>query len=147
MLTNVYESDENEVPKNMIVYTVSDNPDDCDEYLNKMLQVKHKQHYGMWCECHNLDYRCDDSWNKYCADVINDEFNNYLITECYFDAQRIATVFRMFNGCQPLGCNFEQDVEFKYFVDNLNPDLREQIEKKLDEADLETDYDKNQSLN
>lgn len=137
VLSNVYELDENNIPHNMIVYTVTSTLKDCQEYLDMLLYAKHISHYNLWCELYEYDAQSEITWNEYKGTVLIEELNDYMIFRSYYTLDKIATIMRMFNHCQPLGCSFENDVEFKYFVENLDLEVREQLEKELNEYHCE----------
>ena len=132
LLTNAYETNSNGVPKDMIIYTVSNNLKDCQEYLDLMLKIKYKTHFSSWCEYRNLNFEDEDSWTLYKETSLGEEeYKKYLITKNYYDTKKIATIFRMFNRCPPIGCSFENDIEYEYFITNLDINTRKTLEKEI----------------
>lgn len=134
LLTNDYKVDSKGVPKNMIIFTLSNNIKDCQEYLDSMLKLKHKAHFISWCEYKSLNFENKSSWDLYKKiSFIKEEYEKYHITKNFYDAEKIATIFRMFNGCPPIGCSFEKDVEYEYFIKNLDAKTRKAFEKEMEE--------------
>lgn len=142
LLTNTFDKDN---LNNMYIYSVGTTVQQCQEYLQRMLQLKYMSHFQGWCNLHLKDIKDPESWLEYSKlDFIQEELKEYSITESFYDADRVSTIFRMFNHCQPLGCSFEKDVEFKYFVNNLPKEVVDNIEDEIDNFE---DNEKNQLLN
>ena len=88
-LTNNYDKDDRGFPLNMYVYTVAENEMQCEEYLNKMLYIKYKSHYKLWCDCHNQDPKNIESWEQYKGTVLLDEIEeDYLIVQYKYQVLR-----------------------------------------------------------
>ena len=51
-----------------------------------------------------LDTATEESLNKY----------TYIVKKVYYTKTALASILRMFNGCLPLGCSYETEVEDVY---------------------------------
>ena len=70
-----------------------------------------------------------DTWTEY-MNLFPEELKKYLIVEVGYNTSSIATIFRMFNGCVPIGTSYEDPAESILFLNKL----MEQKEVNQDEC-------------
>lgn len=110
---------------NVYLLTSKNNPDnilticlhksEAIHYAHMLLKEKYLHHYQMWCTRNGYDIDSINSWNIYFTDVISDsDKDEYVIKPAAYSYKNIAAILRMFAGCIPAGCDFEDDTEFEY---------------------------------
>ena len=67
-----------------------------------------------------------ESWDKYIK-LFPDELNKYVILELEYDYKNVATVFRMFNGCVPIGTSYEDPAEAMLILQKMREERGEDI--------------------
>lgn len=123
---------------NKIIYTVSDNKKDCIKYINNLLMIRHKPHYSQWCLLHNEKVG-NSSWDKYVelGNVLDTEFNNFIIKKIGYNKKTIASILRMFNRCVPIG-GYESEEETMLFLNSIPEDKRKELERELEKQEGDT---------
>ena len=112
--------------------------------VNRILFLQHYIHYNLWCEHRNLSPN-EDSWNLYVEQNIlqQDIDKEYDIAKIEYTPEMIASLFRMFSGCVPMGLDFELDEEMDFF-DESDPNLTP-LQRKIAEA-IDQIYKDNEDL-
>lgn len=118
--------------------TVSHRKKDCEAYLIRRLMLDNYGHFSAWCKLHGQ--KADESgWGKYVgAGVLgDDELTKYCVSRLRYRKGDIASLFRMYNGCIPLGVGFEKEEEYELLMKALPEATRKEIEERLGELDAE----------
>lgn len=119
--------------KNITFYAITkkDDPDeniltivpsvaDAREYIQRMLQVDHFDHFRSWAELKKLDINAPQTWYLYSAMCVEDaEWDNYLIAKLRYKNRDIAALLRIFAHTVPLGCSYENPIELQKFKAQL----------------------------
>lgn len=138
MVTNHYELDKNSQPKDMIIYTIVNSFDECRTYLTNLLKITEKEHFELWCENHLLDASKESSWLRYVDESLKDKIDNtYLIGKYVYPLSQITSILRMFHRCQPMGCEFESDKEYAYYLKGLAEDRIRNVLMQNEDANEE----------
>ena len=107
---------------------------DAYEYLNKLIQVEHFEHFKKWAELKNLDINTSSTWDLYSAQCIpEEEWDKFIISKISYTNKSISAMLRMFAKCVPLGCSYENNLELTKYLETLK--LQEQILKGLNSID------------
>lgn len=119
------------------------------EFGNKYLKLLHIDHFKRWCEVHNLNEHDDDSWHIYFLTVLTDEERQQLkIYKAVYKVREIASILRMFGGCNPLGCSFDTTSEYAYLNYRLEmgkkiaSDLYETMQDMMESEDDDSNNNK-----
>lgn len=118
--------------------TVSHRRKDCDAYLNRRLMMDNFSHFSAWCGLRGI--KADDAgWQRYVdAGVLSDgELSKYCVSKLRYRKGDIASLFRMYNGCIPLGCGFEKDEEYELLMRSLPDETVREIEAMMEDIDAE----------
>lgn len=78
------------------------------EYINRKLLQDNYSHYFNWCSLRNISID-DSSWTFYLK--MNTVINPYIYSKVKVSHSSIANLFRMFYGCNPIGCSFDTVIE------------------------------------
>ena len=102
---------------------------DAREYVERLIQVDHFEHFKSWAELRELDLNSDEAWNTY-ADTCVDpkEWANYVIAKMHYKHSDVAAMLRIFAHAVPLGCSYENSFELEKFKAQL------EIKKSLIDA-------------
>lgn len=90
------------------------------EFINRNIIVHNYNHFKAWCKLREMDYTKIESENAYIdnfLDTATEESLNkytYIVKKVYYTKTALASILRMFNGCLPLGCSYETEVEDVY---------------------------------
>lgn len=99
-------------------------------YAHMLLREKYLHHYENWCILHGYDVDSMTSWYIYFDEIVPDsEKEAYIITQVKYSYKNIAALMRMFAGCLPVGCDFEDEYEYDYAEAKLNME-KEYVELK-----------------
>lgn len=100
------------------ILTITRTKNDANEYMHAILKKENFEHFNSWCIVHKLDNLEQDVWYTYLHDVLSQEIDlsAYKILKVKYTHADIATVFRMFNNCEPLAVSFTDPVEVEYFI-------------------------------
>jgi hypothetical protein len=115
-------------------FTITDKKEHCEEYINRRLFLEHKEHFVRWCELRELNYQETSSWELYIKSTGNIPFDKYIISKIKYKLEDVATIFRMFNGCVPIGTTYEDKIEVIQFMQNLPQESIDRIEQSLKES-------------
>lgn len=118
--------------------TVSHRRKDCDAYLSRRLMLDNFRHFSAWCGLRGIAAD-DDGWGRYLSEGVlsDDELGKYCVTKLKYRKGDIASLFRMYNGCIPLGCGFEKDEEYELLLKALPEETAKEIQARLEEIDAE----------
>ena len=118
--------------KKVYLYLVYKNEDDSslvtvlekeyqiDEFIHRNILVHNYKHFKAWCDLRQLDYTKLESENAYVNNFLDTATEEdlkkytYIIKKVYYTKTALASILRMFNGCFPLGCSYETEVEVAY---------------------------------
>lgn len=129
------------------------------QVVSHQLFLRHHDHYKAWCDCEGVEYGfSSESWERYCSiffvdpEEMEDE-DKYCIVEIKYNMEAIASILRMFSNCTPQFVEFENPMEWSYFVPSkdsqpefqktmayLNkvvsyrPELKQQVREAIDES-------------
>ena len=110
----------NEDPSSLV--TVLADKKQIDEFINRMIIVDNWDHFKMWCDLRNLDYKStEEAESKY----------TFIVKKTLYTKEALASILRMFNGCVPVGCSYENPVEATY-ANLIYSKLAEDVDKKED---------------
>lgn len=116
--------------------TITDKKEHCEEYVNRRLFLENKEHFKGWCDLRELNYQDSKSWELYIKSTGNIALGKYVISKIKYKVEDVATIFRMFNGCAPIGTTYEEKMEVIHYMQNLPQESIDRIEQSLKE-DLE----------
>lgn len=112
--------------------TLALNKNQVKEYFFKLLQAKFFEHYIAWCKIKNLDSSSEQSWLEYYSTCIPDsEKDKYEISKYIYPFSSIASIIRMFVGCVPIGCSFNNKSEYEYFVNSMSDEDKEKFNEEI----------------
>ena len=111
--------------KEIIFLTITATKEESEEYINKRVYLQKKSHYEQWCSLRDLQVTME-SWDKYIK-LFPDELNKYVILELEYDYKNVATVFRMFNGCVPIGTSYEDPAEAMLILQKMREERGDDI--------------------
>lgn len=90
------------------------------EYLLNKLILEHFSHFHSWLEMkypnfENMTYKEEDeAKQRYAEDVLGEEaFMRFTVKKQTYTPEGIACVFRIMNGCIPVGAKYESEVELE----------------------------------
>jgi hypothetical protein len=139
VVTNNIPFDGNDVDLSSLkFFTITDKKEHCEEYVNRRLFLEHKEHFVSWCGLRELDYKDTSSWELYIKSTNNIPFGKYVISKIKYKLDDVATIFRMFNGCVPIGTTYEDRMEVIQFMQNLPQKSLDRIEQGLRESFKDT---------
>ena len=104
--------------KEPVFLTITSKKEECEEYIHKRLYLQKKGHYEQWCVLHEKDSSTKETWNEYIR-LFPDDLIKYAIMKVGYKAKDIATIFRMFNQCAPIGTSYEDQAETYMFINRL----------------------------
>ena len=113
------------------VYTVTPTEEGCYEYINRFLLDKYGEHFNNWRMFHSEP---EYDWNYYVQEVllgIMDE--DFYIVAFYADVSAIALAYRVYEGCMPLGCSYEFQIEQIAYKCYLDDKKKENEEENIDD--------------
>lgn len=87
------------------------------EFIINKSVLDHKEHYNQWLINHMLPDNIS-SRKIYFSLVIDDldsSAKNYCFKKNIYTIDGIASIFRMFNKCEPVGCSYEHFFEYDYY--------------------------------
>jgi hypothetical protein len=127
--------------------TITEKKEQCEEYINRRLFLENKEHFKGWCGLRELDYEDSKSWELYVKSTGNISFDKFIISRVTYKIKDVAAIFRMFNGCVPIGTEYEDTIEFLQFmqslpqedIDRMEQALKKSIEEDLEEEDKSVD--------
>ena len=86
----------------------------------------------MWCGLRDKQ-RDEKSWREYVSTVLGDREYNIVVTKLTFVTSSIASLFRMYYHCIPIGCSYEKQCERDKFEETLDEDTKKGIEDIIKE--------------
>lgn len=103
------------------------------EYVANKLIVDNYNHYLSWLQTHYPDAEDDDDKRKeYLRNVVDDEqFKAYCVKTTQYTLDGLASAFRIFNKCIPVGTSYETLTEVTTITEYLRSILKE-TEKMVD---------------
>ena len=128
----MFERIKNLFRKKVYLYLVYKNEDDnslvtvlekeyqIDEFIHRNILIHNYKHFKAWCDLRKMDYTKIESENAYINNFLNTATEEdlkkytYVIKKAYYTKTALASILRMFNGCFPLGCSYETEVEVDY---------------------------------
>jgi hypothetical protein len=135
VVTNNIPFDGNDVDLSSLkFFTITNKKEHCEEYVNRRLFLEHKEHFMSWCGLRELDYKDTKSWELYAKSTGSIPFGKYVISKIKYKLDDVATIFRMFNGCVPIGTTYEDKMEVIQFMQNLPQESLDRIEQNLKES-------------
>ena len=108
----------NENPASLV--TVLTDKKQIDEFIDRMIIVDNWAHFKMWCNLRKLDYKNLENQYAYIDNYIaanpEEAESNYtfIVRKTLYTKEALASILRMFNGCVPIGCSYENPVEVTY---------------------------------
>lgn len=108
------------------------------EYLINKAVVENYSHYLLWIDQHYKEKKdCPELRQVYISTVLadTDVFDNYCVKKQIYTPDKIASIFRIVNGCIPVGANYEYEVETD-LINNYLEDLFKVL-KKPDDSEKE----------
>lgn len=120
------------------IYTITSSKKDCSKYITRKLMMENFPHFSAWCALHGVSAD-ETGWDRYVdAGIVPEEdFGKYSILRLAYGRDDLAHLMRVLNKCLPLGCDYERDDEYGYFLNSLEPELRTEIERRLSEEDID----------
>ena len=95
------------------------------EYVKNKIIEDHKEHYNSWIKLHD---KKDNSATR--AEYIDllfqddpDSIPMFTVRKETYDAKGLASVFRIYNRCMPIGCSYESNEEV-YCYNKINEELK-----------------------
>ena len=125
----------NENPDSLV--TVLSDKKQINEFIDKMIIVDNWEHYKMWCELRKLNYKDISVQYSYIDNYINTNPEeaqskySFIVKKTIYTTEAMSSILRMFNGCVPIGCSYENPFEFTY-ANLLYSKLSEEEDKKED---------------
>ena len=125
----------NENPESLI--TVLANEKQINEFIDKMILVDNWDHFKMWCNLRKLDYKNVNSQYSYIDNYIEtnpeetESKYTFIVKKTFYTREALSSILRMFNGCVPIGCSYENPVEITY-ANLIYSKLAEEVDKKED---------------
>lgn len=103
------------------------------EYVANKLIVDNYDHYISWLQNHYPEEDDDDIRRKeYLRNVIDDEqFKGYCVKTTQYTLDGLASAFRIFNRCIPVGASYETATEVTTITEYLRSILKN-VEKEVD---------------
>lgn len=100
------------------------------EFINKKLFLENESHFVLWCKFRGLPIN-DSNWNIYRKLCVKD--NPYYTLKCKLNYSTIASTFRIFYGCTPIGCSFDTILETTNALLQMPKDALDEIDDTLKE--------------
>ena len=125
----------NENPESLV--TVLANEKQINEFIDNMILVDNWDHFKMWCNLRKLDYMNVNSQHSYIDNYIEanpeeaESKYTFIVKKTYYTKETLSSILRMFNGCVPIGCSYENPVEVAY-ANLIYSKLAEDTDKKED---------------
>lgn len=106
-------------------YTFVTNYDEAFEYMCRLyLYLYRYEHYKMWCALRSLELS-DESILQYLDDNEIDVNEKFSIDILGYEESNLATLFRIYNNCVPLGCSYETEDEKVIYYEKLKEEKPE----------------------
>lgn len=125
------DSDKDFDPSEINFLTITAKKDECVEYINRRLLLESKQHFSSWCSLRDLDSKDPENWKAYIAFTGNVSMSKYVISKVKYKMTDVATIFRMFNDCIPIGVSYETDSEMLNFMQKLPKEALNKMEQEM----------------
>ena len=109
---------------NILCVTVT--AEQANEYIDRRLFIEKFNHYNNWCELRDLKPDDANSWVRYRKNLST----SYFYEEHEIECNAIASLFRLFYGCTPIGCSFDTLLEASQVLSNLGKEETEEPEEK-----------------
>lgn len=131
------EASEEDFLQNLCTF-VADKKDIARYVCNRVI-FDNKDHYKRWLECHD-ETDSQETREKYVDLMIAsdpDFLPIYTIREYVYDADILASAFRMFYKCAPVGSPYEKDYEIASYnefleaIKEMTKDINDQINNKI----------------
>lgn len=100
------------------IVTVLDDKEQIQEYIRQRIILDNEPHYKAWAELHELDPLKEENKTEYVNQFLERtsdedlEQYSFIVRGFEFSLPDLASILRMFSGCVPIGCSYEQPVEF-----------------------------------
>lgn len=103
------------------------------EYVADKLIVDNYDHYTSWLRAHFPGKEDTDSTRCiYLKNVVdNEQFKEYCVKTTQYTIDGLASAFRIFNKCVPVGASYETEGEVSAIAEYLNSILKD-VEKEVD---------------
>lgn len=110
-------------------YTFTNTYDQASEYLLKLYIYKDKyEHFISWCDFHKKEKNKTESMIEYIQALGVNLFDRYNILKVDYTLDNLASLFRIYNNCVPLGCYFETDLEVQTYSEMVKA-IKEELNK------------------
>ena len=111
---------------NQHFYTFTNTYPQALEYLFKLyVYQKRYEHFIQWCEFHNKDKSDDKSVIEYVSSLEVNLSDYYTIGQIEYTPENLASLFRIYNGCVPLNCSFETNLEREIYLEAMKAQKQE----------------------
>lgn len=110
------------------------------EYLLNKLIIENYSHFHSWLEMRYPNFETmtykeeDEAKQKYAEDVLGEEaFERFTVKKQTYTPEGIACVFRIMNGCIPVGAKYESEVELETLsamAESIAQELRVETDNK-----------------
>lgn len=99
-----------------IMLCITSTANEAQEYINKLLYFKYKQHFESWCFFKGIK---EEDFSKYWVTYFNsvlkeEDKKSFWIQIMWYTKSELTAILRMFCGCKPLQCSFELPEEYAY---------------------------------
>ena len=110
------------------------------EYLLNKLIIENFSHFHSWLEMRYPNFETmtykeeDEAKQKYAENVLGEEaFGRFTVKKQTYTPEGIACVFRIMNGCIPVGAKYESEVELETLsamAESIAQELRVETDNK-----------------
>ena len=90
-------------------YTFCQSREDCEEFINQYLILKHGEHYLAWCKLRKLNSKSVESWKLYKTTLELDK--TFLIVKVKNTLNNVLSAVRSATCCPVIGCSYETDFD------------------------------------
>lgn len=112
--------------------TIVSSKKEVEEYVKNKIIDDHKEHYNSWVKLHN---KTDTAKTR--AEYIDllfqddpDSIPMFTVRKETYNAKGLASIFRIYNECVPLGCSYESNEEV-YCYNKINDELKNTTNKAV----------------
>lgn len=130
--------------------TITETQQEALEYINRYLYLKHKEEYETWAYYQKLPVEDMETWAKFKLTRIDQaELANIGLTCIRYSSKDIATMLRMFCGVKPIGCSFDDQLEYSKFLyqESAKESLESLFKQLFPEANMDEMLDETQENN
>lgn len=96
--------------------TIAKNKQQVRAYARAFLRLNNMEHFKLWCDLRQIDYKDELSWDEYMRTCIPEEILlQYRIKKLCFTKDKLAETCRLAANLLPIGLPYEGDIEYKKF--------------------------------